>query len=47
MCLIILYEALFIKYLRLNNSESLSTSEKMSRKEKVVLCIKIVSSRLD
>ena len=28
MCLITLYEELFIKYLRLNHSESISTSEK-------------------
>jgi len=47
MCLIILYEELFIKYLRLNNSGSISTSVKMIHKEKVLLCIKTVSSRLD
>jgi hypothetical protein len=44
MCLILLYEELFIKYLRLNNSESISISEKMIHKEKVIICIKTVSS---
>ena len=45
MCLITLYEELFIKYLRLNHSESISTSEKkIIYKEKVILCIKTVSS---
>ena len=47
MCLIILYEELFIKYLRLNNSESIPTSEKMIHKGKVILCKKTVSSCLD